>query len=95
MQGDALPLRMQCPPLFEFDLQVYQLFQPLLDLVEQIGARTTLVLIPQFEDHCAESSNRTNRMVRVIFANNGRISRCKSGFFVAWHREPPSIMSNR
>ncbi len=75
---------MRLAALAQFDMLVGKVVQSLLDLIEEVRARASLVLVAQFEDHLAETPNCPHRMVRVVFADRMRVPRREPGFIVAW-----------
>ncbi len=77
-----LPMRLTA--LAQFDMLIGEVVQSLLDLIEDIRARASLVLVAQFEDHLAEPPNCPHRVVRIIFADRVRVPRREPGFIVAW-----------
>ncbi len=70
--------------LAQFDMLVGEVVQSLLDLIEEVGARASLVLVAQFEDHLAKAPDCPHRVVRIIFADRMRVPRREPGFIVAW-----------
>ncbi len=82
---------MRLASLAQLDMLIGEIVQPLLDLVEEVRARSALVLIAQFEDHLAEPPDRPHRMVRIIFADRMRVPRREPGFIIAWQSSRLSL----
>jgi hypothetical protein len=70
--------------LAQLNMLVGDIVQPLLDLIEDIGAGAALVLVAQFEDHLTESPDRPNGVIGIVLADGMRVSRREPGFIVAW-----------
>ena len=75
---------MQLAALAQFDMLVGEVVQSLLDLIKEVRARASLVLVAQFKDHLAQPPNCPHRVVRIVFADWMRVSRREPGFIVAW-----------
>ena len=71
-------------PLPQFEPLRREVVQPLVDLVEQVGTRATLVLVAQFEEHLAEPPDGPYRVVGIVFPDRMRVPRRKSRLIVAW-----------
>jgi hypothetical protein len=84
VSNTALRFRLGVTPLAQFDVEIREIVQPLLDLIEEIGPRAALVFVAQFENHLAESPDRPHRMVRIILADGMSISGRVAGLIIAW-----------
>ena len=67
----------------QLDMLVGEVVQSLLDLIEDVGARSALVLIAQFKDHLTESPDRPHRVIRIIFADRMRVPRREPGVIIS------------
>lgn len=61
-------------PVPELILLFEEIFEPLVDLAEKVGARPRHILIPQLDEHLGDSGDRAHGVDRVILTGRYRVA---------------------